>query len=62
MASVRTDADPQPSPSRSQAGPILDVRDLSVAYAMDRGAVLAVDRVSFELYPGEFLWIVGESG
>ena len=62
MASVRTDADPQPSPSRSQAGPILDVRDLSVAYAMDRGAVLAVDRVSFELYPGEFLGIVGESG
>src|SRR5690348_18506856 len=29
---------------------------------MDRGAVLAVDRVSFELYPGEFLGIVGESG
>jgi len=29
---------------------------------MDRGAVLAVDRVNFELYPGEFLGIVGESG
>jgi peptide/nickel transport system ATP-binding protein len=62
VASVRTDADPQPPGSRGQAGPVLAVRDLSVAYAMDRGAVLAVDRVSFELYPGEFLGIVGESG
>jgi len=62
VASVRTDADPQPSGSRQEAGPVLTVSDLSVAYAMDRGAVLAVDRVSFELYPGEFLGIVGESG
>jgi peptide/nickel transport system ATP-binding protein len=59
---VRTDADPQPPGSRGQAGPVLAVRDLSVAYAMDHGAVLAVDRVSFDLYPGEFLGIVGESG
>ncbi|MBO0809944.1 MAG: ABC transporter ATP-binding protein, partial [Actinobacteria bacterium] len=29
---------------------------------MERGTVLAVDRVSFELGPGEFLGIVGESG
>ena len=62
MSSVRADADPQPPGARGQAGPVLAVRDLSVAYAMDRGAVLAVDRVSFELYPGEFLGIVGESG
>jgi peptide/nickel transport system ATP-binding protein len=62
VASVRADADPQPPGSRGQAGPVLAVRDLSVAYAMDRGAVLAVDRVSFELYPGEFVGIVGESG
>src|SRR5215470_9058131 len=41
---------------------MLAVNDLSVAYIMDRGAVAAVDRVSFELYPGEFLGIVGESG
>ena len=41
---------------------MLEVRDLSVAYVMDRGAVLAVDQVSFELGPGEFLGIVGESG
>jgi peptide/nickel transport system ATP-binding protein len=41
---------------------VLEVRDLSVSYLMDRGAVAAVDRVSFELGRGEFLGIVGESG
>jgi len=41
---------------------ILEVRDLSVAYASDEGPVVAVDRVSFDLAPGEFLGIVGESG
>src|SRR6266853_3735855 len=41
---------------------MLAVGDLSVAYATDRGAVAAVDRVSFDLHPGEFLGIVGESG
>jgi peptide/nickel transport system ATP-binding protein len=41
---------------------VLAVQDLSVAYLMDRGAVAAVDRVSFDLHPGEFLGIVGESG
>ena len=29
---------------------------------MERGTVLAVDRVSFDLAAGEFLGIVGESG
>jgi peptide/nickel transport system ATP-binding protein len=41
---------------------VLTVSDLSVAYAADRGTVAAVDQVSFDLYPGEFLGIVGESG
>jgi peptide/nickel transport system permease protein len=41
---------------------ILEVRDLSVAYASDRGDVVAVDDVSFDLSRGEFLGIVGESG
>ena len=42
--------------------PILEVSGLSVDYAMDRGTVLAVDDVSFDLSPGEFIGIVGESG
>ena len=42
--------------------PILAVRGLTVEYAMDRGPVRAVEDVSFDLAPGEFLGIVGESG
>src|SRR6201988_4590688 len=41
---------------------MLDVRDLSVTYAADRGPVVAVDQVNFQVDPGEFLGIVGESG
>jgi len=44
------------------AGNVLEVRDLSVEYVMERGTVLAVDRVSFDLSAGEFIAIVGESG
>jgi peptide/nickel transport system ATP-binding protein/peptide/nickel transport system permease protein len=41
---------------------LLEVRGLSVAYPSDRGSVVAVDGVDFDLAPGEFLGIVGESG
>jgi peptide/nickel transport system ATP-binding protein len=44
------------------AGPLLDVRDLSVSFATRDGEVRAVDGVSFELARGEVLAIVGESG
>src|SRR6059058_5396166 len=40
---------------------VLEVRDLSVAYASEQGPVVAVDDVSFDLRRGEFLGIVGES-
>src|SRR5512135_1585147 len=48
-------------PART-TGTVLEVRDLSVEYLLERGTVLAVDRVSFDLAAGEFIGIVGESG
>ncbi|MED5287290.1 MAG: ABC transporter ATP-binding protein, partial [Planctomycetota bacterium] len=46
----------------SSEDPILKVNHLSTRFKTDRGAVTAVDRVSFDLFPGEVLGIVGESG
>jgi peptide/nickel transport system ATP-binding protein len=48
------------SPPRGE--PVLEVRDLSVEYVLESGIVGAVEKVSFDLGPGEFLAIVGESG
>jgi peptide/nickel transport system permease protein len=55
---------PEPAPAVAPVteGTVLKVEDLSVAYAIDGGAVVAVDHVDLELAKGEFLAIVGESG
>jgi len=42
--------------------PLLDVRDLSVAFRQGDQQTLAVDRVSFQIKPGECTALVGESG
>ena len=42
--------------------PILEVKNLSVDFKTFEGQVKALDQVSFGLYPGETLGIVGESG
>jgi peptide/nickel transport system permease protein len=54
----------EPLEAATPAGPdtILEVSDLSVAYASGGDPVVAVDHVDLQLARGEFLAIVGESG
>lgn len=46
----------------SRAGPLLEVRDLSIAFETPGGVLPAVEDVGFALYPGDILGVVGESG
>ncbi len=42
--------------------PLLQVKDLKTYFFTDRGVAKAVDDVSFEIFQGRTLAIVGESG
>jgi microcin C transport system ATP-binding protein len=42
--------------------PLLSVKDLSVAFRQGGGDTLAVDKISFDVMPGETVALVGESG
>ena len=50
------------SQRKSTPNPVLTVRDLRVYYETPKGDVLAVDGINFDLYEGETLGLVGESG
>ncbi len=42
--------------------PLLSVRNLRVVFDGRRGALTALDGISFDMMPGEILGVVGESG
>ena len=47
---------------KSPMTPLLDVQHLSIAFQTDNGVIRPVDDVSFNIYPGQTLALVGESG
>jgi len=44
------------------AEPVLSVRDLTVEFRTEDGVVRAVQDMSYDLFPGEVLGVIGESG
>ena len=48
--------------NRPEGDPIVQIQKLSIALPEGADRVFAVDRVSFDIYPGEIVCVVGESG
>jgi peptide/nickel transport system ATP-binding protein len=42
--------------------PLISARDLSIRFHTDEGLITAVEKVNFDIQPGEVLGLVGESG
>jgi peptide/nickel transport system ATP-binding protein len=59
---MMTQAAVAPAPTATGNEPLLKMNDLQVEYRTKRGAVRAVDHVSFEIFPNEVVGLAGESG
>jgi oligopeptide/dipeptide ABC transporter ATP-binding protein len=59
VSDTDTERQAQPPPTR---GPVLDIRDLSIAYRSAAGDVRAVRHVDLALHRGEVVGLAGESG
>ena len=42
--------------------PLLEIKDISYAYHTKSGETPALSHISFQVYPGEFVAVVGPSG
>lgn len=51
-----------PGEMLSRALPLLSIRNLSTHFYLDEGVLKAVDNLSFDVYPGQVVGIIGESG
>lgn len=50
------------SPVQSTPEPLVSVENLRVEFESDRGRIVGVHDVSFDIMPGECVCVVGESG
>jgi NitT/TauT family transport system ATP-binding protein len=59
---VTAAASHRPAEAAASAKPILIVQDVSKRFDTPEGPIVAVDRISFDVAPGEFLAVIGPSG